>query len=391
MSEEDTPMDDDALLDGWDAYVSGRANGLDRLNSQDREVIEMLHARTWSPSPRQSFTSDLRARLTALSPHSQVVAPVVPRPTHQPPLSIGHPAAWRTRRRTALAAVMIVGLIASFGGRLGDDPPAPTVQAPVAQVTAGSLSASPAASPGADWSACQNMPPYGSEIAQTLIDTEVQPQFIEALATARYVTVQELTAVDLDPAVPPSAFTAGVTGIVFDTVVSGGARAHLSGLGTLQRITGLGGTAEGRPVGPEQTLDLVHGDLLIYPVGALTELSNAFESRDLVVVRVVLHDVRELMSGKVNDTVTLRTIGEGVFPTDVVAAWEGRFVISLPYVGGIMPDQIPVTPCRVGDGYLLATALAPVEYDDGPRLHGLLVRLQPLMPPGGGLTPTPGL
>jgi len=90
MSEEDR-LDDDPLIDGWDAHVRGRANGLDRLTSHAREVIEMLHTRTWSPTPRQSFTSDLRSRLTAGSPADQPLAPVGPRPTHRPPFSIGRP------------------------------------------------------------------------------------------------------------------------------------------------------------------------------------------------------------------------------------------------------------------------------------------------------------
>ena len=45
MSEELT-MENDALIDGWYAYVAGQSNGFDRMSRPDQTVIEMLHART---------------------------------------------------------------------------------------------------------------------------------------------------------------------------------------------------------------------------------------------------------------------------------------------------------------------------------------------------------
>jgi len=388
MSEEDTPMDDDALLDGWDAYVSGRANGLDRLNSQDREVIEMLHVRTWSPSPRQSFTSDLRARLIARSPHGQALASVAPQPLVQSPARGSRPGAWRAWQRVALAAVLIATLIASFGDRLIDDPPTPTVQAPLAQVTADSPNASPVASPGAEWAACAELPTHRTGVMFSLIDPGVAPELAAPLASARFATIQELTAVAPGDAIPNSYYTSGVTGLVIDTVITGAVSAQLTTAGTLQTVSDEGGSFQGQPIGPFQRVDVLQGDSLIYPVGSLMELTNTLETRNVSILRVVLHDVRQLLAGRVSDTVTLETSGHGAFPADVVAAWGSVFGLSLDYVVGLPVDHGPLAPCRSGEFYYLAQALAPVEYDDGPRLHGLVLSIQPLQRPGGLSAPT---
>lgn len=391
MSEEDTPMDDDALLDGWDAYVSGRANGLDRLNSQDREVIEMLHTRTWSPTPRQSFTSDLRTRLAAGSTGDKMAAPVAPRPTQQPPSSIGsgRPTAWRRWQRVALAAMLIAALTASFARRLADDPPAPTVQAPVAQVTTNSSSASPVASPGAGWAACAELPTDGTGVMLSIIDPDVAPELATPLALARYATIQKLTAVAPGDAIPNSYYTSGVTGVVIDTVVTGAVSAQLTTAGTLQTVSDESGGFQGTPIGPLQRVDVLQGDSLIYPVGSLMELTNTLETRNLSILRVVLHDVRDMLAGRVSDTVTLETSGHGAFPADAVVAWGSVFALSLDYVAGLPVDHAPLAPCRSGEFYYLAQALGPVEYDDGPRLHGLVLSIQPLQRPGGLSAPTP--
>ena len=376
MSEEEA-MDDDPLIESWDAYVAGRGlHGLDRLDSQDREVIEMLHSRTWSPSPRPSFASDLRARLTAEGRSRPIGMQTATNALPPPPIA-RRPASSHRWRSAVLAAALVAGLLISFGGRLVDAPPPPTVQAPVAQA----VSTVPAsASPSAGWAACGPLPTFGPEAGSTFIDTDVAPELAAPLAGARHVTIQELTAENADVNLATGPGTPGDSAIVIDAVVSGAARAHTSGVGMLQTITGPEGST-GYPVGPVQTLDLVHGDLLIYPLGAVDRLLNPLDGRGLRIIRVILHETTDPTVGA-DDTAAIRTIGEGRFPGDIVEGWEPGFVISLPYVGGIPPDQPALTPCRYADGYLLAAALAPVEYDDGPRLSGILVVVSPVDPPG---------
>lgn len=196
------------------------------------------------------------------------------------------------------------------------------------------------------------------------------------------LTVQELTAVEAQSATPPSYFTSGVSGVVIDTVVAGAATAHLLGVGTVTTITGADGSAEGHTVGPAQDVDLVRGDTLVYPIGALEELASAFESRNLTIVRVVLHDVTELIAGRIDDTVTLRTIGVGTFPADGVVGRTTPLIVSVDWVEGLTKADVPSAPCREGDVLLLATALGPVEYDDGTRQSGLLVSIVLVVPPG---------
>ena len=389
MSGEDTPMDDDALMDGWDAHVCGRVNGLDRLSNQDRGVIEMLHARTWSPTPRQPFASDLRARLTAESTRDQVAAPVVSRPTHQPPVSIGRPAPWRTWQRTALAAVLIAALLASFGGRLADDPPAPTVQAPLVHATTPGAASLRSATPGSA-DDCLSTDIRPSQIASTFVDADLMPEVGAALSTARHATLQTLVRREAGSVLPDGYDLAGSSGVVVDAVVLGAATASFQQGAWLMAVDSMRFSGV-RPVFPGVTVDLLRGDVVVYPIGTLVDLSNALDGRWLEIARLVLHDVEELPS-RVTDSITLNTVGRADLDVGQLLHSPVEFDLAFGYVAGQSALDIPGAACRPGTSTLVSGIAQepPIagDPDDRPTYGGPFVWISPfvLAPPA---TPTP--
>lgn len=380
---------DDALLDGWDAYVLEGRFDEHRLSTQDQEVITMLHARTSTPVPSESFTRELRSRLTAVAAQGSRThlnpsdtLPVVP--IVRPPFAgvlrnvQSHRLGIPSGLRLAAATVLVLTLVASLGGRLRDDAPSPTVQAPVAQVTADSPNASPVTSPAPGWATCSEFTdarPFGKPM---FIDPSRALELRAPLESARTVTIQELTATDSGDVTPNSYFTSGVTGVVVDTVVIGAVRVRLTAAGNTMVPDGISGDMVGHSVAPLEWVDVLQGDTLIYPVGALATLFNTQEDRDLLILRVVFHDVPDLLSGSVSDTVTLRTTGQAALPIDLVSGSTSGFVVTLDYVSFVLRRELPTAPCD-GDGrFLIAEALQLQQTDRGPRLFGLLAWVQPL-------------
>lgn len=384
---DEAPIDD-ALLDAWDAYLRGDGLG-DQISKDDQEAISMLHTRAWSPVAPPVFRASLRSRLVApaarVAPATAVgTSALSSRSAARPVLAPGVRFARRravTRRpalRAALAAAVILALLASFGDRLSGDP-APTVQAPVGFAVASPVSATPTGASA--YAACPVLMGARLSVASVFLDLEQFPEIAAPLASARYMSIQVLEAVSSGELTPNSYYTSGVTGITVDTVVAGAARVRLASDAMVQTVTDPRST-ESRIVDRLEMVDLVQGDSITYPVGALETLTNPLADRHLTIARVVLHDVQDLLAGNVSDTVTLRNLGRGELPAEVITTRMSTLVVSLGYVVGLSEQQRRLTPCESDDDVLVVEALQLETYDDGTRYSGYLGSLGFFHPAG---------
>jgi len=249
-------------------------------------------------------------------------------------------------QRTALAAMLIAALIASFGGRLGDDPSPPTVQAPLAASIVATY-----ASPVAGDSPCLD-PEIGlSRVGEAYVDP-MMTEVLAALPSVRYATLQTLTRREAGSVIPDGYDLSGVSGIVVDIVVVGAAEATFREGAWATTVESMRFTGTS-PVTPNYALDLVRGDTVVYPVGALVDMSNALNGRPLEVVRLVLHDIEEL-PGRATNSITLETVGRAAVEVDTLTNSSLGFSVWFGYAVGLSSPEVPGAACRPLSGTLVS-------------------------------------
>lgn len=366
------PIGEDALLDEWDAYIGGRANGLDHLSRQDREVVKMLHSRALSPVPRAAFTSSLRKRLLASAAPSRRdgVGPGTPAQSTSVTTS---PTAWRRRYRAVLAAALMIVLAASFGGRLGDDPP-PTVQAPAAFAFTPVAPASPGVT-----DSCVEVGIYEDVIASAVVDPAdplSMTDMVAPIRATRFVTLQTIVADAPGPIVQGNTGSM-YGGLVVDVVVAGVVTATFGDGAWATTVTGAG-TSESRPVTGSMPLELVRGDLVVYPAGILREMSFEMFGRHLEIVRVVLHGSPGLPETDVAETATISTVTRSEVAPDIAAQWVDGLVVSVGSVYGRPQDASSLDGCA-GPAGVVVDGLSETMEGGSTFLAGYLVRLGPLV------------
>lgn len=391
----DAEFTGDELVEYWDRYVSeGRRP---RPSNHDQEVIAMLHTRAWSPVPRAAFTAGLRVRLAgATRPTSQdsVLAPAFTEPARPPvPAGLSHRRPhrhWGDRLNLLglAAATIVVALLASLGGRLAHEPAAPTIQAPLFV-----SSPNPVASPFGPTGGCPDLGAAQTHVASAFVDSTLMTEIAAVLPSVRHATLQRLTRSGAGSVLPERYDLSGVSGVVVDAVVLGAATATFREGAWITAVDSMRFTGM-RPVFPDETVDLVRGDVVVYPIGTLLELSNALDGRNVEIARLTLHDVEEL-PGRATDSITVMTLARTDLDITRLTRSPIGFTVSIGYSVGLLSAAVPGADCPPETGVLISGIdhETPIggDPDARPRYGGPLVWLLPLSlyPPGGGPTGTP--
>ena len=242
--------------------------------------------------------------------------------------------------------MLIAALIASFGGRLGDDPSPPTVQAPLAASIVATY-----ASPVVGESPCLDPEIGRSRVGEAYVDP-MMTEVLAALPSIRYATLQTLTRREAGSVIPDGYDLSGVSGIVVDIVVVGAAEATFREGAWATTVESMRFTGTS-PVTPNYALDLVRGDTVVYPVGALVDMSNALNGRPLEVVRLVLHDIEEL-PGRATNSITLETVGRAAVEVDTLTNSSLGFSVWFGYAVGLSSPDVPGAACRPLSGTLVS-------------------------------------
>lgn len=380
------PMDEDELVDGWDAYVDGRAGGLDRLSSQDREVIDMLHNRTWSPSPRPAFTAGLRSQLTASASQRRAPDEAMSRPLPPPgvPDRSASSLGWW---RAALAAALVVAVLGTVVSREAGNRRSPTVSAPIA-----ATSSSPVASSFGPSGGCPDSGVAQTHVASAFVDPTLMTEIATVLPTVRHATLQRLTRLGTGSVLPDGYDLSGVSGVVVDSVVLGAATATFQEGAWITAVDSMRFTGT-RRVFPSEAVDLLRGDVVVYPAGSLVTLANALDGRNVEIARLTLHDIAEL-PGRATDSITVMTLARTEVDIARLTPSPVGFAVTIGYSVGLLSATAPGAACPPETGVLISGIARETPIggspDEGPRYGGPLVWLAPLVPdPAVGSTPTP--